>query len=119
MDHFTGPVAQDEVTNSVQRDRCSVEVQLNPRRIGTRLDEEIVFKLLASAVKNDVYARIDFVDTNSSVQGDIASPTRSITADEVVHASCLRIETLDYCMRIGFDELQTDEVVRFRAMWHE
>ena len=92
------------------RTRHSTERQMDRPRVCARLEHEIVLKLAASAVVDQIDARVDAVVCDAPVVRDVGLPAAGIAADEVVALARALIEADDCGVRVGPIEAEMKDV---------
>src|SRR5665213_2954008 len=76
------------------------------------MEQQIVFEFTVVAVKNEVYAAINFFVPNLRVAGHTGFPSRWFFAREVVAMARLRVDSGDFRISIGPRELEGEPTGR-------
>jgi len=89
---FTVAGLQHQVAGGIDRNLlCSGDLQLNPARICTGRNCEIIFQLLMASVIDQINARVDILVAHLRVGWNIRAPLSRISSDKVIHFADLRI----------------------------
>src|SRR4029077_10095779 len=87
---------------------AAFEVQLDPIRVGTRGNFEVVLQLTLFAVVDEVDARINIGVANARVLRNVAVPLGRVTAHQVVAVAGKRIGSAQLGFRLRADQLHVN-----------